>query len=486
MPPARCFHSATAIDDKVYVFGGTDGKSRRFNDLAILDTTSWLWSRPVLGGSAPLARSHHTTTFLGTSIFVFGGSAGYGKGCLSDFVRLEFDGLSSWAGPNIERLAIEHTVMKEQFGNLAADAETQRREAVRDKGCMDSEIEAAYKQLAGERSALESVRHELDDATAETVALKEQLDLTLQEHVAAEQELESTRSELHLLKLRVGCFEEQIMQEHISVRDSKHRALTLEAQLQVVTDEKLRLEQVVAQQQAEAVQLRNERQRAADQADEARGDQKHWERDSSQCKKDLEAASGRMEAAEAARSKAEKSLEDTMAQLQRAQSEHTAVYERSRREFTEATSRYNDELASLHSARSGLESSLDSVQRENVRLQARVAEQSAVASVAGSNQTQMEARVQHAEAEHRRAELALIECKQMLGQHEGVRTQLDSQLATVQQELSSVRSELAHSQSEHRSCKEQQQEVLRRADKFEVCATAFEVGVDSGCRRNYK
>ena len=55
------------------------------------------------------------------------GSAGYGKGCLSDFIRLEFDGLSSWSGPNIERLAIEHSVVKEQCASIANNRDAESR-----------------------------------------------------------------------------------------------------------------------------------------------------------------------------------------------------------------------------------------------------------------------------------------------------------------------------------------------------------------------
>ena len=38
VPPSRAYHTTTVIDNKLYVFGGTDGKQRRLDDLCILDT----------------------------------------------------------------------------------------------------------------------------------------------------------------------------------------------------------------------------------------------------------------------------------------------------------------------------------------------------------------------------------------------------------------------------------------------------------------
>lgn len=38
VPPSRSYHTTTIIENKLYVFGGTDSKQRRFDDLSILDT----------------------------------------------------------------------------------------------------------------------------------------------------------------------------------------------------------------------------------------------------------------------------------------------------------------------------------------------------------------------------------------------------------------------------------------------------------------
>ncbi|KAG0069802.1 hypothetical protein BGZ89_002123 [Linnemannia elongata] len=78
-PPLRRNHVAVATNTgQIYVHGGTDlGATTFFADLAILDTTSWSWSQPAMGGNAPTGRYSHAATMVGSNIIMtFGLSAG--------------------------------------------------------------------------------------------------------------------------------------------------------------------------------------------------------------------------------------------------------------------------------------------------------------------------------------------------------------------------------------------------------------------------
>ncbi|KAF9154828.1 acyl-CoA-binding domain-containing protein 4 [Linnemannia schmuckeri] len=78
-PPLRRNHIAVATNNgQIYVHGGTDlGATTFFADLAILDTTSWSWSQPAMGGNAPTGRYSHAATMVGSNIIMtFGLTAG--------------------------------------------------------------------------------------------------------------------------------------------------------------------------------------------------------------------------------------------------------------------------------------------------------------------------------------------------------------------------------------------------------------------------
>ncbi|KAG0296700.1 acyl-CoA-binding domain-containing protein 4 [Linnemannia gamsii] len=78
-PPLRRNHVAVATNTgQIYVHGGTDlGATTFFADLAILDTTSWSWSQPAIGGNAPTGRYSHAATMVGSNIIMtFGLTAG--------------------------------------------------------------------------------------------------------------------------------------------------------------------------------------------------------------------------------------------------------------------------------------------------------------------------------------------------------------------------------------------------------------------------
>eukprot|EP00967_Tisochrysis_lutea_P059640 scaffold76032_cov33-Tisochrysis_lutea.AAC.2 len=85
-PAARTGHAAVSLDGvRVLIYGGWDytanGVGYDFrDDIAILDTDSWTWSRPTVMGAAPAARVGHSLVALPTcgdsvehALFMFGG-----------------------------------------------------------------------------------------------------------------------------------------------------------------------------------------------------------------------------------------------------------------------------------------------------------------------------------------------------------------------------------------------------------------------------
>lgn len=76
-PPARSGHSAVMASELLYVFGGNAGwMHHTFNDVHVLDTTSATWYRPSYTGTPPTARTGHSASLVGRWMFVFGGAPG--------------------------------------------------------------------------------------------------------------------------------------------------------------------------------------------------------------------------------------------------------------------------------------------------------------------------------------------------------------------------------------------------------------------------
>ncbi|EFJ04655.1 hypothetical protein SELMODRAFT_138417, partial [Selaginella moellendorffii] len=70
-PSPRDSHSSTAVGSKLYVFGGTNGTSL-LNDLFVLDTGK-LRGKPDVFGDVPASREGHSASLIGDNLFVFGG-----------------------------------------------------------------------------------------------------------------------------------------------------------------------------------------------------------------------------------------------------------------------------------------------------------------------------------------------------------------------------------------------------------------------------
>jgi len=71
--PMRQFHTASIIENKMYVFGGGDGKYW-LNDLIMLDLKNLQWiSNIQTNGYAPVGRLQHSAVSYEKKIFIFGG-----------------------------------------------------------------------------------------------------------------------------------------------------------------------------------------------------------------------------------------------------------------------------------------------------------------------------------------------------------------------------------------------------------------------------
>jgi len=72
-PPKFARHTACAIGNVIYIFGGFDGYGTFFG-LAAYDTVSHTWYEPMTSGTSPVARTNHAVTSVGTKMYLFGGN----------------------------------------------------------------------------------------------------------------------------------------------------------------------------------------------------------------------------------------------------------------------------------------------------------------------------------------------------------------------------------------------------------------------------
>ena len=71
----RSKHTMVAWDDRIYVFGGDNGR-RMLNDFLVSTVHDSSWARVVYTGTPPTPRYHHSAVVFQNSMFVFGGYTG--------------------------------------------------------------------------------------------------------------------------------------------------------------------------------------------------------------------------------------------------------------------------------------------------------------------------------------------------------------------------------------------------------------------------
>ncbi|CAK9151865.1 unnamed protein product [Ilex paraguariensis] len=79
IPPPRIGVTMAAIGDTIYVFGGRDATHKELNELYSFDTCANKWTLLSNGDTGPAHRSYHSTTADDRRLYVFGGCGVSGR-----------------------------------------------------------------------------------------------------------------------------------------------------------------------------------------------------------------------------------------------------------------------------------------------------------------------------------------------------------------------------------------------------------------------
>jgi len=96
-PSYRDFHSATAIGDCMYIFGGRGDHNGPHhsqeevycNEIMYLDTEMLCWHKPNVPGFQPVGRRSHSAFSYNNCLFIFGGFNGIAHKHFNDLVRYD-------------------------------------------------------------------------------------------------------------------------------------------------------------------------------------------------------------------------------------------------------------------------------------------------------------------------------------------------------------------------------------------------------------
>jgi len=83
-PPKRSAHSAELIGDRMIVFGGQASDTLPLNDLWSYSITRNEWTQLKPSNSIPLARFTHSSSIIGSTMFIYGGVPYYGAPAYDD------------------------------------------------------------------------------------------------------------------------------------------------------------------------------------------------------------------------------------------------------------------------------------------------------------------------------------------------------------------------------------------------------------------
>ncbi|GMY22016.1 acyl-CoA-binding domain-containing protein 5-like [Fagus crenata] len=117
-PSPRESHTATLVgDDKMVIFGGSgEGEANYLNDLHILDLKNMRWTSPEVKGDVPVPRDSHSAVAIGNKVFVYGGDRG--DRYHGDVDMLDMDSLT-WS-----RLAVQGSSPGVRAGHAAVNIGT--------------------------------------------------------------------------------------------------------------------------------------------------------------------------------------------------------------------------------------------------------------------------------------------------------------------------------------------------------------------------
>jgi hypothetical protein len=89
----------TLIQDKLFVFGGHDEENEYLNDMFVYDISNNKWdSVTITAGTAPIPRHHHSAAAIGNKIYIFGGRSS--SGCFNDLHVFDSD-TGAWSQPEV-------------------------------------------------------------------------------------------------------------------------------------------------------------------------------------------------------------------------------------------------------------------------------------------------------------------------------------------------------------------------------------------------
>eukprot|EP01040_Poterioochromonas_malhamensis_P019773 gene19773-23442_t len=109
IPEPRSHHTTVVYGNKIILFGGFRSSTIRYNDIWIVDTACDEWSQPHVGitetkadgdvvfkrqwPDVPAPRGGHSSTLVGSQMFVFGGygGSGYARRDFNDVCALDLD-----------------------------------------------------------------------------------------------------------------------------------------------------------------------------------------------------------------------------------------------------------------------------------------------------------------------------------------------------------------------------------------------------------
>lgn len=110
-------HTTTLIGSNIYIFGGCDSRAC-FNELYVLDADSWHWSCPHVVGDIPVPLRAMTCTAVGKKLVIFGG--GDGPAYYNDVYVLDTVNFR-WSKPRISGMG-DRDAQRERERRAAADA----------------------------------------------------------------------------------------------------------------------------------------------------------------------------------------------------------------------------------------------------------------------------------------------------------------------------------------------------------------------------